>query len=49
MFELQCADSVKELWHDVCKAIIIERLRLSNISKVRMYICIMQIYKRGCM
>ena len=35
MFELQCADDVKELWHDICRAVIIERL--PNISKVHMY------------
>ena len=38
MFELQCPDSVKELWHDVCNAVMIKRL--PNISKVRIYICI---------
>ena len=35
MFELQCADDVKELWRDICRAVIIERL--PNISKVCMY------------
>lgn len=40
MFELQCPDSVKELWHDVCRTIMIKRL--PNISKVRTcvaYVC----------
>ena len=33
MFELECADCVKELWHGVCKVIMIGRLH--PISKVR--------------
>ena len=32
MFELKCTGVVKELWHDVCKTVIIKRL--SSISKV---------------
>ena len=41
MFELQCADNVKELWHDVCKAVIMERL--PTLSKV----CIKQKLMHG--
>ena len=32
MFELQCPDSVKELWHDICKAVMVKRLE--STSKV---------------
>ena len=32
MFELECNEVVKELWRDVCSAVIIERL--PSISKV---------------
>ena len=32
MFELECPDDVKELWHSVCKVIMIERL--PTLSKV---------------
>ena len=33
MFELECCDAVKELWHGVCSEIIISRL-IPNLSKV---------------
>jgi len=40
MFELECNDVVKELWHSVCSEIIIERL--PNLTKVCM--CILHMY-----
>ena len=38
MFELQCADVVKDIWHNVCKEVMIKRL--PNVSaKVCTYLC----------
>ena len=45
MFELECCDAVKELWHGVCSKIIISRLT-SNLTKV--YSCGVCVCVRTC-
>ena len=45
MFELECCDAVKELWHGVCSEIIISRLT-PNLTKV--YSCGVCACVRAC-
>ena len=42
MFELKCNENVKELWHGVCREVIMSRL--PEITKVCVYVCVCYVH-----